>query len=80
MVSDDSIATCGSTNIDFRSFENNFEANVFFYGEEVAQRMKQVFMEDERRSVPLTKIKERLHPTFPIRLFESVVRMLAPLM
>ena len=40
MVCDDSIATCGSVNVDFRSFENNFEANVFFYGEEVARRIE----------------------------------------
>ena len=31
MVSDDLVATVGSTNVDFRSFENNFEANAFFY-------------------------------------------------
>ena len=33
MVSDDLVATVGSTNVDFRSFENNFEANAFFYDE-----------------------------------------------
>jgi cardiolipin synthase len=31
MVIDDALVTCGSTNADFRSFENNFEANVFIY-------------------------------------------------
>ena len=36
MVCDDNISTCGSTNLDFRSFENNFEANAFFYGKDVA--------------------------------------------
>ena len=30
LVCDDSLCTCGSTNVDFRSFENNFEANAFF--------------------------------------------------
>lgn len=29
LVSDDSISTCGSTNIDFRSFEHNFESSIF---------------------------------------------------
>lgn len=29
-VSDDEFASVGSTNMDFRSFEHNFEANVFF--------------------------------------------------
>ncbi len=31
LVSDDKICSCGSTNVDFRSFENNFEANAFFF-------------------------------------------------
>ena len=31
MVSDDLLSTVGSTNIDFRSFEHNFEVNAFMY-------------------------------------------------
>jgi len=80
MVCDDSISTCGSTNVDFRSFENNFEANAFFYGEQTALRMKQVFLADEERSVQLASLSSRMKPKFIVRLFESLVRMLAPLM
>ena len=80
MVCDDSISTCGSTNVDFRSFENNFEANAFFYGEQTALRMKQVFLADEERSVQLVSLSDRMKPKFMVRLFESLVRMLAPLM
>lgn len=80
MVCDDSISTCGSTNVDFRSFENNFEANAFFYGEQAALRMKQVFLADEERSVQLVSLSDRMKPKFMVRLFESLVRMLAPLM
>ena len=80
MVCDDSIATCGSTNIDFRSFENNFEANAFFYGEAMARRLKQVFLDDEQQSVPLKHFPNRMKPRFAARLLESLTRMLAPLM
>lgn len=80
MVCDDSITTCGSTNIDFRSFENNFEANLFFYSEETALRMKHVFTEDEQHTVLLKSLRERMKPRFIVRLFEGIVRMLAPLM
>ena len=80
LVCDDSIATCGSTNVDFRSFENNFEGNAFFYGEEIAQRLKQMFLNDEAESVQLSSIPERIRPRFMARLWESVVRMLSPLM
>ena len=80
LVCDDTFATCGSTNVDFRSFENNFEANTFFYGEEVAQSMKQIFLNDETKSEMLTSIPKRTRPRFFVRLLESVVRMLSPLM
>ena len=80
VVSDDSICTCGSTNVDFRSFENNFEANVFIYDKEVAVRMRDLYLADEQNSTLFTDIPKRVHPTFMKRLGESVVRMLSPLM
>ena len=79
MVIDDVLATCGSTNTDFRSFENNFEANVFFYDEGVALRMKKVFLDDELLSVSLTDLPQRMRAGFFTRLWESVTRMLSPL-
>jgi len=80
VVADDSICTCGSTNIDFRSFENNFEANVFVYDSQVAQRLRDVYLADERQSVLFTDIPRRVNPGFVKRLGESLVRMLSPLM
>ena len=79
MVCDDVIATCGSTNLDFRSFENNFEANIFFYDEAFALRMKQLFLKDIEQAVPLEDAPERMHRGFFVRLWESVTRMLSPL-
>ena len=79
MVCDDVIATCGSTNLDFRSFENNFEANIFFYDEATALKMKQLFEKDETLSVPLEEAPERIRRGFLVRLWESVTRMLSPL-
>ena len=80
MVSDDSVCTCGSTNIDFRSFENNFEANTFFYGEEVAVRMRDIFLADEQQSVSLSQLTSRQHPKFFTRLWESLTRLFSPLL
>ncbi len=79
LVSDDSISTCGSTNLDFRSFENNFEANIFFYDKAIALRMKQLFWDDQQQSVLLSEIPERMQGNFLKRLWESVTRMLSPL-
>ena len=79
MVCDDAISTCGSTNLDFRSFENNFEANIFFYDEGMALRMKKVFLDDEKQSVLLKDVPGRVSSGFFVRLWESVTRMLSPL-
>ena len=80
LVCDDSLATCGSTNVDFRSFENDFEANAFFYGEETAMRFKQVFMADQERSVLFSEEARRNPPRFFVRLWESLTRLLSPVM
>lgn len=80
MVCDDSVATCGSTNVDFRSFENNFEANMFFYQEEVAREMKQMFLNDEQQAVLLTDVPGRMKRRFIVRLGESLARLFSPLL
>ncbi len=80
LVADDNVATIGSANIDFRSFENNFEANAFFYDKSMAQRIKDIFLTDETKCVPLEKIKEINHKSFIYRLWESIVRLLSPLL
>ena len=80
MVIDDSLVTCGSTNADFRSFENNFEANVFIYSQGTALRLKKVFLDDQSLSVPLEKVTSWMHPKFLPRLWESLTRMISPLL
>ena len=80
MVIDDSLSTCGSTNVDFRSFENNFEANVFLFDEGTALRFKKVFADDESQSVSLADLPSRLHPRFWARLWESLTRLFSPLL
>ena len=80
LVSDDSLCTCGSTNVDFRSFENNFEANIFFYDTAMALRMKRIFMEDQRHSVLIDELKDIQKRPYLTRLWESVIRLLSPLL
>lgn len=80
LVCDDYTTTCGSTNIDFRSFLNNFEANTFVYDEAVALQMKDVFLRDARQSIPLSSLPKRLQPKFLVRLGESIMRLLSPLL
>ncbi|MDA3853624.1 MAG: cardiolipin synthase, partial [Bacteroidales bacterium] len=44
IVADDTLTTIGSSNMDFRSFESNFEVNAFVYDTSIAKRCKQYFL------------------------------------
>lgn len=78
-VADDEWASVGSTNLDFRSFEHNFEANVFFYDEKTVCTLKEIFLEDMKKCMTLSqKIWDKR--SFKNKIVESVVRLLAPLL
>ena len=80
MVCDDEIATCGSTNIDFRSLENNFEANTFFYDPTTAEKMRDIFLADAQQSVLLSDIPDRIRPKWAVLFWESLTRLFSPLL
>ena len=80
MVIDDALVTCGSTNADFRSFENNFEANAFIYDQKMARRLKEVFLQDVRDSVMLEDVKDLGRRSYFKQLWESLTRMISPLL
>ena len=78
-LADDEWASVGSTNLDFRSFEHNFEANAFFYDEKTVCTMKEIFLEDMKKCMTLSqKIWDKR--SFKNKIVESVVRLLAPLL
>ena len=78
LVVDDRLCSCGSTNVDFRSFENNFEANVFFYDEALTVRMRKVFEDDITRCVGDDEVID--DPSFLSRITASVARLFSPLL
>ena len=79
MVCDDELSTVGSTNMDFRSFEHNFEANAFFYDKETAMTLKEIFLADQKDCFLLSaRIWEKR--SWKNKITESVVRLLAPLL
>lgn len=53
LIVDDEIASVGSTNFDFRSFEHNFEANLFVYSPRFTQEMAEIFHRDMRQCTRL---------------------------
>ena len=52
---DDEVSSVGSANMDFRSFELNFEINAFVYDKEIAQQLRHAFEEDVKKSKLLPK-------------------------
>lgn len=80
LVSDDFVSTCGSTNVDFRSFEHDFESNIFFYDTDMALRMKQVFLDDQRHCKLIDEVRKVKGRSFLRRLWESVLRLFSPLL
>ncbi len=79
MVSDDLFSTVGSTNMDFRSFEHNFEVNAFIYDRDTALLMKEIFLNDQRNCKQIFLKNWEKRPLLQ-KAKESVVRLLAPLL
>ena len=79
MVSDDEVSTIGSTNIDFRSFEHNFEVNAFMYDRSSALMLKEIFLSDQRDAELLQLKSWRMRPWYQ-KVLESVIRLFAPLL
>ena len=79
MVCDDSVSSVGSTNMDFRSFENNFEANAFFYDSGTALALKNIFLKDQQSCRLLDHKTWKCRP-MKERVVESIVRLFAPLL
>ena len=80
LVTDDNLCTVGSTNVDFRSFENNFEGNAFICDRDMALRMKAVFETDMTNSILYDDLVQKKRPAFVERFLESIVRLFSPLL
>jgi cardiolipin synthase len=79
LVSDDIIVSIGSANMDFRSFEQNFEVTALVYDQDFALEVKQTFIDDftESEEVVLSEWKKR-----PVKqkVKESFARLFSPLL
>jgi cardiolipin synthase len=79
IVVDDAIASVGTTNMDNRSFELNFELNAFIYDAAIARQLKAKFIDDKTVSdqASLKRWEKRRRTK---RITESFARMFAPLL
>ena len=79
MIIDDNITTVGSTNFDFRSFENNFECSLMVYDRDFNRRMRDIFFEDLKQCTKLTVPSWHKRP-LPQRFAESILRLISPIL
>lgn len=79
MVVDDNISIVGTANMDYRSFDLNFEVNAVIYGEKVAAELRTTFMEDLVDAEKIDPEVWRKRPLFK-QLPERIARLLSPLL
>ena len=79
MVIDDDLVTAGSTNFDFRSFENNFECNLFIHDAAMNAKMRDIFYEDLKVCEKVQKEKWKKRPLGQ-RFLESLLRLISPIL
>lgn len=79
VVTDDALTCFGSANMDFRSFEHNFEINAFVYQAEFAQHMKRIFLHDMHSCERLIPSRWLKRPRKQ-RIAESFMRLFSPLL
>ncbi len=79
LLVDDYLTVIGSANMDFRSFEHNFECNAYIYDKEVARQAKKIFFQDQqssrRISLKIWQQRSKLE-----KFKESVLRLFSPLL
>ena len=79
MTIDDSLVMIGSTNIDFRGFEQDFEINAFMYDESMARQQRDIFLEDLKDAELIDPLEWDRRP-FIDKAKESVARIFSPVL
>jgi cardiolipin synthase len=79
LIVDDMLTVIGSANMDFRSFEHNFEVNAFCYDTAFTARMAAIFADDAAQCHAVTPGEWFRRPRSR-RLAESFLRLFSPLM
>lgn len=79
VISDDFVTCIGSANMDFRSFEHNFEVNAIVYQTSFAKETKKIFLHDQE-SCERIRISAWLKRPRTKKIQESFMRLFSPLL
>ena len=79
LVTDSKLFIAGTANMDYRSFELNFEVNAVVYDSTLAKKMRQVFFDDLQEAVKIDKdawLSRKWYKKFP----EKIARLFSPVL
>lgn len=79
IVCDDDFTTIGSTNLDPRSLEQNFEVNAFIYDNDTAMRQRDIFLDDQQHCTLVDPDLWQQRPRLQ-KFLESSARILTPIL
>ena len=79
LVCDDSVSIIGSSNIDPRSFDINYEINTFIYGERACLLNKEIFFKDCEVSTETDLQTWIKRPWYSV-LWDNLLRLFSPLL
>ncbi|MNL35879.1 Major cardiolipin synthase ClsA [compost metagenome] len=79
MVADNKIAIVGTANMDFRSFDLNFEVNAIVYDTGIAAELSNAFYEDLKDARKIDPEQWAARPLYK-HLLEKAARLLSPLL
>ncbi len=79
VIVDDIFSTIGTSNLDFRSLETNFEVNAFVYEKEFTQTLTTHFITDLKNSREI-KLKEWQQRPWHFKVRESLAHVFAPML
>ena len=77
LIIDDNFCSIGSANMDFRSFEHNFESTMFIYSREVNSQLAKQFLADMAMSRRVNVVEWRNRSKW-LKAKESMLRLLSP--
>lgn len=79
LVADNKIAIVGTANMDYRSFDLNFEVNAVVYDQGIADELRSVFYEDikDAEKIDTEKWQSR---AWHKQLMEKIARLISPLL
>lgn len=78
MVVDDEVAIVGSANMDYRSFDQNFEVCAIIYDKKKGEELRRIFTDDLKKSRRILPDKWQRRPWWR-KLIQSIARLFSPI-